>query len=339
MHILVTGAAGFIGFHLIRSLLEEGHIVTGLDNLNDYYDPQLKKDRLTQIAVMPQADNFHFVETDMADAVALHDIFLQGNFSHVVNMAAQAGVRYSLQNPASYIQANLVGFGNLLEECRHADIEHLVFASSSSVYGMNRAFPYSVRQNVDHPVSLYAATKKSNELLAHSYSHLFRLPVTGLRFFTVYGPWGRPDMALYLFTSAILQGKPIRLFNSGKLQRDFTYIDDIVTGVARILERPALANPDFDPVCPDPATSSAPWRIYNIGNSQTVPLLDFVAELEDVLGKKAMIECLPMQPGDVESTLADTADLQKLIGPLPHTPLRHGLEEYAKWHREYYGYN
>lgn len=339
MHVLITGCAGFIGFHLARRLLEAGHVVTGLDNLNNYYDPGLKHDRLKSLRKLPQAEAFEFVKADLADQAALRAVFKNGQFTHVVNLAAQAGVRYSLQNPASYIQSNLTGFGNLLEECRHASIGHLVFASSSSVYGMNRAFPYSTHQNVDHPVSLYAATKKGNELMAHSYSHLFGLPATGLRFFTVYGPWGRPDMALYLFTSAILQGRPLKLFNHGKLQRDFTYIDEIVESVMRVLEKPARPNPDFDAENPDPASSSAPWRIYNIGNSQPVALMDFVTTLEDVLGKKAHIEYLPMQAGDVEATLADTDALRDLTGELPHTTLRAGLEKYVQWHREYYGDN
>lgn len=339
MHVLITGCAGFIGFHLARRLLEAGHVVTGLDNLNNYYDPGLKQDRLKSLRKLPQAEAFEFVKADLADQAALRAVFKNGQFTHVVNLAAQAGVRYSLQNPASYIQSNLTGFGNLLEECRHASIGHLVFASSSSVYGMNRAFPYSTHQNVDHPVSLYAATKKGNELMAHSYSHLFGLPATGLRFFTVYGPWGRPDMALYLFTSAILQGRPLKLFNHGKLQRDFTYIDEIVESVMRVLEKPARPNPDFDAENPDPASSSAPWRIYNIGNSQPVALMDFVTTLEDVLGRKAHIEYLPMQAGDVEATLADTDALRDLTGELPPTPLRAGLEKYVQWHREYYGDN
>lgn len=337
MRILVTGAAGFIGFHLAGRLLRAGHAVTGLDNLNGYYDPRLKEARLKRLADLPESASFNFVKADLADSQGLHKIFKEGRFSHVVNMAAQAGVRYSLKNPASYLQSNLLGFGNLLEECRNASIEHLVFASSSSVYGLNRNFPYSVHQNVDHPVSLYAATKKSNELLAHSYSHLFGLPATGLRFFTVYGPWGRPDMALYLFTSAILEGRPIKLFNQGNLQRDFTYVDDVVEGMLRVLDRPAMPNLEFDAANPDPASSSAPWRIYNIGASQPVQLTRFVAALEDILGKKAIIEYLPMQPGDVESTLADTVDLCRLVGPLPHTSLRDGLEKYVQWHREYYG--
>ncbi len=334
MRILVTGVAGFIGYHLAMRLLAGGHDVVGIDNLNDYYDVQLKRDRLASIQAAPQAAQFSFHKQDLADAAGL---FAKYGFSHVVNMAAQAGVRYSLQNPASYIDSNLVGFANLLECCRKHSPEHLVFASSSSVYGLNAARPYSTRQNVDHPVSLYAATKKSGELMAHSYSHLFGLPCTGLRFFTVYGPWGRPDMALGLFTNAILAGKPIKVFNNGRLRRDFTYIDDIVEGVARIMGRPAAPDPDFDPAAPDPATSSAPWRIYNIGNSQTVELGDFIATLEDALGKKAICEMLPMQPGDVESTWADVGDFARAADFSPATPLKTGIEAYVRWHRDYYG--
>lgn len=337
MRILVTGAAGFIGFHLAVKLLRQGHQVFGLDNLSDYYDVKLKTDRLENISAMPEAQHFRFYKIDMADANALERVFEENRPQYVVNLAAQAGVRHSLVNPASYIRSNLAGFGNLLECCRHARVDHLVFASSSSVYGLNAARPYSTRQNVDHPASLYAATKKSNELMAHSYSHLFKFPCTGLRFFTVYGPWGRPDMALYLFTDAILKGKPIKVFNNGRLRRDFTYIDDIVEGVCRILDRPAAPNPDFDPAAPDPATSSAPWRIYNIGNNTTVELGDFISTLEDALGKKATLEMLPMQPGDVESTWADVEDLERAVNFRPHTPLKDGIASYVKWHKAYYG--
>lgn len=337
MNVLVTGAAGFIGFYAAKKLLEEGHKVTGIDNFSPYYDPKLKKDRLKILQSMPQADKFSFSETDLSDAPALEKIFSSGNFTHVINMAAQAGVRYSLENPKSYISANIVGFANLLECCRHVNIAHLVFASSSSVYGLNGARPYSIHQNVDHPVSLYAATKKSDELMAHAYSHLYNLPATGLRFFTVYGPWGRPDMALYLFTRAILDSKPIKVFNNGNLRRDFTYIDDIIEGVTRILSIPAAPDPDFDPAMPNPATSSAPWRIYNIGNNNTVALNDFIATIEDVLGKKAIKELLPMQPGDVESTWADVKSFELATGFKPATPLKTGIEKYIKWFRSYYG--
>lgn len=337
MRTLVTGVAGFIGFHLAKRLLSEGHEVTGIDNLNDYYDVRLKKDRLGCLHKLENAKNFHFVEMDIANADGLEAIFSSSNFSHVVNLAAQAGVRYSLQNPASYVRSNLVGFGNILECCRQHQIEHLVFASSSSVYGLNAARPYSTHQNVDHPVSLYAASKKSGELMAHSYSHLFRLPCTGLRFFTVYGPWGRPDMALDLFTKAILAGQPIKVFNNGRLRRDFTYIDDIIEGVARIMLIPAAPDESFDPASPDPASSSAPWRIYNIGNNNTVAIDDFIATIEDALGKKAIKEYLPMQPGDVESTWADVDAFERVTGFRPATPLKTGIASFVKWYRSYYG--
>ncbi|HIU17634.1 MAG TPA: NAD-dependent epimerase [Candidatus Avidesulfovibrio excrementigallinarum] len=333
MRVLITGAAGFIGFHLARRLLEQGHAVVGLDNLNDYYSVQLKQDRIAQLADMA---DFRFVKGDLADMAALRALFAEP-FSHVVNLAAQAGVRYSLQNPASYVQSNLVGFANLLECCRETKPEHLVFASSSSVYGLNARMPLSVRDNVDHPVSLYAATKKSGELMAHAYSHLFRLPCTGLRFFTVYGPWGRPDMALYLFTRAILEGRPIKVFNGGRMRRDFTYIDDIVEGVVQLLGRPARPNPDWDPAAPDPASSSAPWRIYNIGNNHAVELNDFISALETALGKKALREMLPMQPGDVEATWADIDELSAATGFVPRTPLHVGLERFVSWFHAYYG--
>ncbi|MBD5553505.1 MAG: NAD-dependent epimerase/dehydratase family protein [Desulfovibrio sp.] len=337
MRILVTGAAGFIGYHLTAALLAQGHEVVGLDNLNAYYDPQLKQARLTEIAGMPQAGSFTFHRADLADAQALAEIFAQRDITHVVNLAAQAGVRFSLVNPGAYIQSNVAGFGNLLEQCRENRIAHLVFASSSSVYGLNAARPYASRQNVDHPASLYAATKRANELLAHSYSHLFGLPCTGLRFFTVYGPWGRPDMALYLFTKAILAGKPVRLFNYGQLQRDFTYIDDIVSGICAILERPAQPDVDFDPLAPNPATSSAPWRIYNIGNGRGVPLERFVDEIEQAVGQKAIREYLPMQAGDVEATVADISEFSKVSGFCPATAIKDGIKAYVNWHRQYYG--
>lgn len=337
MRILITGAAGFIGFHLARRLLKDGHEVIGIDNLNNYYDPALKEARLKVIEGAPGASSFRFHKLDLADAAGLEKLFAQYSFTHVMNLAAQAGVRYSLQNPQSYINSNLTGFANLLECCRHFKTGHLVYASSSSVYGLNGARPYSVHHNVDHPVSLYAATKKGGELLAHSYSHLYNIPATGLRFFTVYGPWGRPDMALGLFTSAILADKPIKVFNNGHMRRDFTYVDDIVEGVARILDKPAAPNPDFDPAAPDPASSSAPWRVYNIGNSKTVELGEFISTLEDALGKKAILEYLPMQAGDVESTWADMGDFERKVDFKPDTDLKTGINAYVKWHRDYYG--
>ncbi|WP_165066270.1 NAD-dependent epimerase [Desulfovibrio sp. ZJ200] len=337
MHVLVTGAAGFIGFHLVRRLLSDGHSVVGIDNCNDYYDVRLKKDRLAQLEALPEArSRFRFELLDLADRAGMEALFAREKFSHVVNLAAQAGVRYSLQNPASYISSNLTGFGHLLEGCRHGGVEHLLFASSSSVYGLNAAQPYSERHNVDHPVSLYAASKKSNELMAHAYSHLYRLPCTGLRFFTVYGPWGRPDMALHLFTTAILRGEPVKVFNQGRMRRDFTYIDDIVEGMIRLLPLAAAPNPAFDPAAPDPSSSSAPWRIYNIGNHQTVELNEFIAVLEEALGKKARKELLPMQPGDVEATWADINALTLATGFAPMTPLREGIARFAAWYKEYY---
>lgn len=335
MHVLVTGAAGFIGYHLSQRLLDDGHTVVGIDNCNDYYDVQLKKDRLARLEGRP---GFRFQLLDLARTDAMLALFAAEGFSHVVNLAAQAGVRYSLINPASYIQANLVGFGNVLEGCRHHGVQHLVFASSSSVYGLNAAQPYSEHHPVNHPVSLYAATKKSNELMAHAYAHLYGLPCTGLRFFTVYGPWGRPDMALQLFAHAIMRGEAIKVFNEGRMRRDFTYIDDIVEGVVRLLDHPAQPDPGWDASSPDPATSCAPWRIYNIGNNQTVELNDFIAALEEALGKKAIRELLPMQPGDVKATWADIDDLTAATGFAPVTPLREGMARFVRWFKEYYRY-
>ncbi len=335
MHILVTGAAGFIGYHLSRRLLDDGHTVVGIDNCNDYYDVQLKKDRLARLE---GRSGFRFQLLDMAQTDAMLALFAAEGFSHVVNLAAQAGVRYSLINPTSYMQANLVGFGNVLEGCRHHGVQHLVFASSSSVYGLNAAQPYSEHHPVTHPVSVYAATKKSNELLAHAYAHLYGLPCTGLRFFTVYGPWGRPDMALQLFAHAIMRGEAIKVFNKGRMRRDFTYIDDIVEGVVRLLDHPAQPNTGWDASSPDPATSCAPWRIYNIGNNQTVELNDFIAALEEALGKKALRELLPMQPGDVKATWADIDDLTAATGFAPVTPLREGMARFVRWFKEYYRY-
>lgn len=333
MHILVTGAAGFIGYHLSRRFLEAGHTVVGLDCLNDYYDVQLKKDRLKQLEPYP---GFVFAQLDMADDDRMDALFAEQKFTHVVNLAAQAGVRYSLKNPRSYVQSNLVGFGNILEGCRHNGVQHLVYASSSSVYGLNTAMPFSVHHNVDHPISLYAASKKANELMAHTYSHLYRLPTTGLRFFTVYGPWGRPDMALYLFTRAILEGKPINVFNEGRMRRDFTYIDDIVEGVVRVTERTPQPNPEWRGDAPDPSTSPAPYRIYNIGNNNAVELGRFIEILEDCLGRKAVRNLMPMQPGDVEATYADVDDLIRDTGFKPHTPLEQGIEAFVRWFRDYY---
>lgn len=333
MHVLVTGAAGFIGFHLSRRLIADGHTVIGIDNLNDYYSVQLKADRLKQLE---SCAGFRFERMDLADAEALESLFAQERFTHVVNLAAQAGVRYSLENPKSYVQSNLVGFANLLECCRHGAIEHLVFASSSSVYGLNTSMPFSVRDNVDHPVSLYAASKKSNELMAHAYSHLFRIPCTGLRFFTVYGPWGRPDMALFLFTQAILAGKPINVFNEGKMRRDFTYIDDIIEGVVRVMRRPPVENRHWNAATPNPGTSSAPWRVYNIGNNNTVELGQFIDTLEQELGRKAIRNLMPMQPGDVEATWADVDDLVADTGFSPSTTVENGIRAFVKWYRAYY---
>lgn len=332
--ILVTGAAGFIGFHLCSRLLKEGFSVTGIDNMNTYYDVRLKEARLARLLSF---DGFSFVKTDLAGKEELENIFENKKFDIVVNLAAQAGVRYSLKNPYAYINSNIVGFVNILECCRHNGIKHLVFASSSSVYGANTKMPFSVHDNVDHPVSLYAATKKANELMAHSYSHLYGLPCTGLRFFTVYGPWGRPDMALFLFTSAILEGKPIKVFNHGKMTRDFTYIDDIIEGVARIMKKIPEPNPEWSGKNPDPGTSYAKYRIYNIGNNNPVELNRFIEAIEDALGKKAEKEYLDLQPGDVVSTYADVDDLMRDAGFKPGTLLETGIRRFMKWYLEYYG--
>lgn len=331
--ILVTGAAGFIGYFLSQRLLAEGWQVVGIDNLNDYYDPELKRARLSLIT----SQDFTFVHGDLADRVLIADIFARNQFQAVVNLAAQAGVRYSLDNPASYVDANLVGFANILEGCRHSRVGHLVFASSSSVYGGNTRMPFSVHDNVDHPVSLYAATKKANELMAHSYSHLYGLPVTGLRFFTVYGPWGRPDMAYFLFTKAILAGQPINVFNNGKMKRDFTYIDDIVEGVMRIIDRPPTPDLTWDREHPDPSTSWCPYKIYNIGNNQQEELLCFIEVLEDCLGRKAEKRFLPMQNGDVKETYANVDDLVRDIDFRPSTSIEVGLRRFVDWYRPYYG--
>ena len=390
--ILITGTAGVIGFHLANALLAKGHTVVGLDNINDYYDIQLKYDRLAQAGIhisqagihpdpdtsnQPTTNNptapsgahgqppqpsshenqqpegaqpptnqqpesakhstsYTFVKADLADRDLIHHLFATENFDYVVHLAAQAGVRYSLTNPQAYIDANITGTLNILEACRAHPVKHLVYASSSSVYGKNTSMPFSVNHNVDHPVSLYAASKKSNELMAHTYSHLFDIPATGLRFFTVYGPWGRPDMALFLFTKAILEGKPIQVFNRGEMMRDFTYVDDIVEGISRVMENPATSNPRWDSHTPDPATSNIPHRVYNIGRGKPVKLMDFIAALEHALGTTAEKELMPMQPGDVPATWADTTALEQDVGYTPGTPVETGIKRFVAWYREYY---
>lgn len=331
--ILVTGAAGFIGFHLTRRLLERGDEVVGFDNLNDYYDVTLKEARLKQLE---GRDGFTFLRGDLADRDGMARLFAEGRFNKVVHLAAQAGVRYSLINPHAYIDSNISGFMNILEGCRHNGVEHLAYASSSSVYGANTRMPFSVHDNVDHPVSLYAATKKANELMAHTYASLYQIPCTGLRFFTVYGPWGRPDMALFLFTKAILEGKPIDVYNEGKMRRDFTFVDDIVEGVIRVTDRTATANPAWSGDQPDPGTSYAPYRIYNIGNNSPVELLRFIEVLEEKLGKKALRNLLPIQPGDVPATCADVDDLMRDVGFAPKTSIEEGIGRFVEWYREYY---
>ncbi|HTP64556.1 MAG TPA: NAD-dependent epimerase [Geobacteraceae bacterium] len=331
--VLVTGAAGFIGFHLTKRLLGDGKMVTGLDNLNDYYDVGLKGARLARLE---SHANFLFVRGDLSNRRLIEQLFTDGSFDCVVNLAAQAGVRYSLKNPYAYIDSNINGFMNILEGCRHAGVSHLVFASSSSVYGANTRMPFSVHDNVDHPVSLYAATKKANELMAHTYASLYGIPSTGLRFFTVYGPWGRPDMALFLFTRAILAGEPIDVYNYGKMRRDFTYIDDIVEGVSRVIERIPTADGKWSGNSPDPGTSYAPYRIYNIGNNNPVELLDFIETLERCLGKKAEKNLLPIQAGDVPATCADVEDLMRDVGFRPATPIAEGIKNFVEWYRDYY---
>lgn len=333
MKVLVTGAAGFIGMHTVQRLIARGDEVVGVDNLNDYYDVQLKRDRLQQLMPLP---GFRFVQMNLADQQTTKQLFETEKFQRVINLAAQPGVRYSLKNPHAYVETNIVGFLNVLEGCRHSQVEHLVYASSSSVYGANTHMPFSVHDNVDHPVSLYAATKKSNELMSHAYSHLFGLPTTGLRFFTVYGPWGRPDMSPSLFASAIREGRPIDVFNQGKMRRDFTYIDDIVEGVIRVLDKIATPDPTFDPSNPDASTSYAPYRVYNIGNHEPVELMDFIGAIEEALGRKASMNMLPMQDGDVVATYADIDDLHQAVGFSPLTPLRVGVENFVAWHRAYY---
>jgi UDP-glucuronate 4-epimerase len=333
MKILLTGSAGFIGMTTALRLLARGDEVVGLDNLNDYYDVTLKESRLSRLT--PHA-GFKFVKLDVADRPGMESLFAAEKFDRVIHLAAQAGVRYSLQNPHAYIESNILGFTNVLEGCRHNKVQHLVYASSSSVYGGNTKMPFSEHDSVDHPVSLYAATKKANELMAHTYSHLYNLPTTGLRFFTVYGPWGRPDMALFLFTKAILEDKPIDVFNYGNMQRDFTYVDDIVEGVIRVLDRTATVNPAFDSATSDPATSSAPYRVFNIGNNNPVPLLDFIGCIENALGKKAVKNLLPLQDGDVPATYANTDALNDWVGFVPGTGVQEGIDRFIAWYREYY---
>ncbi len=347
MKILVTGTAGFIGFKLALTLVERGFEVVGLDNINDYYDVQVKYGRLRESGFQEPYDygrlyhshkypGLSFIRQNLEDLEGMQKLFREQRFSRACNLAAQAGVRYSLTNPYAYVDSNLVGYINLLECCRHNQVEHLVFASSSSVYGLKETQPFSVHANVDHPISLYAASKKSNELMSHTYAHLYGLPCTGLRFFTVYGPWGRPDMALFLFTRAMLEDKPIDVFNHGRMQRDFTYIDDIVEGVVRVLDHPPAGNPDWDPKDPDPASSSAPYRLYNIGNNNPVQLMDFIQALENALGKKARKNLLPLQPGDVPSTYADVDDLVRDLDYKPETSVKEGIERFVKWYREFF---
>lgn len=333
MKVLVTGAAGFIGFHVCRLLLERGDEVVGVDNLNSYYEVTLKQARLEELVIYPR---FRFIRLDIAGREGIADLFDRERFDRVVHLAAQAGVRYSLENPHAYADSNLVGFLNVLEGCRQTSVQHLVYASSSSVYGSNETMPFSVHDNVDHPVSLYAATKKANELMAHSYSHLYRLPVTGLRFFTVYGPWGRPDMSPFLFVRAILEGTPLKVFNHGRHRRDFTYIDDIAEGVVRVLDRPATHNPSWSGLQPDPATARAPYRIYNIGNSEPVELLAYIELIEKALGKTTEKILLPLQAGDVEHTYADVSDLERDVGYRPQVSINEGIERFVSWYREFY---
>ncbi|MDP1649756.1 MAG: NAD-dependent epimerase [Rubrivivax sp.] len=333
MKVLLTGAAGFIGSTAAHRLLARGDEVVGLDDLNDYYDVRLKQDRLARLT---PHERFRFVKLDVADRAGMEQLFAAERFDRVIHLAAQAGVRYSLQNPQAYVDSNVVGFMNILEGCRHSKVQHLVYASSSSVYGGNTKMPFSEHDSVDHPVSMYAATKKANELMAHTYSHLFGLPTTGLRFFTVYGPWGRPDMALFLFTKAILEGRPIDVFNHGQMQRDFTYVDDIVEGLVRVLDRTATPDPTYRAEAPDPATSNAPFRVFNIGNNNPVPLLDFIGCIEDELGMKAQKNLLPLQDGDVPATYANVDALHDWIGFTPATDIRAGIGQFVRWYRDYF---
>ena len=346
--VLVTGTAGFIGFHLARKLVDKGFHVTGLDVINDYYDVDLKYNRLeeagisrndisyNQLVSSTKSDHYHFIQLQLEDRDALHELFANRDFDVVVNLAAQAGVRYSLTNPEAYVDCNITGFLNVLEACRHHPVNNLIYASSSSVYGLNKKMPFSVSSNVDHPVSIYAASKKSNELMAHTYSHLFGIPTIGLRFFTVYGPWGRPDMALFLFTKAILEDKPIQVFNHGNMERDFTYVDDIVGGIEKMILQPPGPDSDWDPSIPDPSSSSAPYRIHNIGNSNPVKLTDFIEALENALGKKAEKVMMPIQPGDVEKTWADVSSLKRDFEYNPGTPVETGIQRFVEWYRNYY---
>ncbi len=333
MKVLVTGAAGFIGFYVAKYLVDRGDVVVGIDNINDYYDPQLKYDRL---AILDKLERFSFIKLDIADNAGMLKLFEQNKFDAVVHLAAQAGVRYSLENPHVYMQSNIVGFLNILEGVRHHKINHLVYASSSSVYGANTLQPFSEHHNIDHPVSLYAASKKANELMAHSYSHLYGMKTTGLRFFTVYGPWGRPDMAPFLFAKGISNGDTINLFNNGDMSRDFTYIDDIVEGVVRVMDNPAKGNPEWSGDAPDPASSYADYRIYNIGNNNPVKLMDFVKAIENAVGKKANTNFMPMQPGDVQSTFADVSELESAVGFKPGTSLQDGINIFIDWYKGYY---
>lgn len=335
MNVLVTGAAGFIGMHVTQRLLSRGDTVVGIDNINDYYDPQVKRDRL---AILQKHPNFQFHKMELADAQAISGLFLDHKFKLVINLAAQAGVRYSIENPRAYIDSNIVGFLNILEGCRHNDVEHLVYASSSSVYGANESLPFSVSDSVDHPLSMYAATKKSNELMAHTYSSLFGLPTTGLRFFTVYGPWGRPDMALFKFAKAILNDEEIQVFNYGNHRRDFTYIDDICEGIIRVSDNIAKPNSDWSGANPDPGSSKYPWRVYNIGNSSPVMLMDYIRAIEKALGKTAKMEMLPLQPGDVPDTHADVTALMRDTGFKPETTVEEGIQNFIDWFVDYYNY-
>jgi UDP-glucuronate 4-epimerase len=339
MRVLVTGAAGFIGYHVARRLIARGDVVTGLDNVNAYYDPALKEARLAELDRLapPANGSWRFVRADLTDGAALEACFAEGAFDRVIHLAAQAGVRHSLEAPLDYVQSNLVGFTNILESCRHAGTPHLTYASTSSVYGANRRMPFSEHDGVDHPLQFYAATKRANELMAHAYSHLFRLPTTGLRFFTVYGPWGRPDMALFAFTRAILAGEPIRVFNHGNHTRDFTFVDDIAEGVIRASDRIAEPDPAWSGEHPDPATSDAPFRIYNIGNNAPVRLADYIVALERALGRTARKEMLPLQPGDVPDTYADVSELEAAVGYRPATPVEEGVRRFVDWYRGYYG--
>ncbi|MFA7447394.1 MAG: NAD-dependent epimerase [Weeksellaceae bacterium] len=351
MKILITGTAGFIGFHLTEKLLKRGTQIVGLDSINDYYDVNVKYGRLERTGIEKSKieynrliqssvySNYQFIQLNLEDKINLNKLFTEQKFDKVINLAAQAGVRYSLTNPDAYIDSNIVGFLNLLECCRHHSIQHLTYASSSSVYGLNENQPFSTKDNVDHPVSLYAATKKSNELMAHTYSHLYKIPTTGLRFFTVYGPWGRPDMALFLFTKAMFENKPIDVFNFGEMQRDFTYIDDIVEGVIRVNDNPPKENPDWNPNSDDASVSSAPYKIYNIGNNNPVKLMDFISALEKKLGKTAVKNMLPIQPGDVPSTYADVHDLIRDLDYKPETTIQEGIDQFVDWYKEFFGEN